>query len=112
VVAGLAVATVVVFDAVSIGAAHLSAEDDATQAALAGSDAWQDSQSARAAYDAASGWALEHNEKVPTAGFSVTQHGLVRLELTKRATTLVVRHIEPISHWASVRVEGHARSVA
>jgi hypothetical protein len=106
VVAGLAIAAVVVFDALSIGATHLSAQDDAATAATAGSEAWSSEHSVRVAYDAAAAWASQHDERVPATGFSVDRDGTVHLRLSKQATTVVLAHLGPLSRWANVTVDG------
>lgn len=111
IVAGLAITAIIGFDALSIGVAHVSGMDDANSAAVAGSGAWRtDHSDLPAILQAAQGSASQHGETVLPASLQIDSDGTVHLKLRHDATTLLVRHLGPLSSWATVVVAGSGRS--
>jgi hypothetical protein len=107
-VAGLVLFSVVAFDAISVGAAHVTGKDDADSAALAAADAWRDSHDINQAYDAAEQAVDPSNENVLAKGFSVDPDGTVHLTMTRTATTLVMFRIGPLKKYTVVTVKGES----
>src|SRR4051812_48928733 len=93
--AALALFAVIAFDAISIGAAHVTGQDDADGAAFAAADNWRDTHNAQQAFDAAQEAADAKNETVLANGFSIDRDGTVRLLLRRTATTLVAFRVGP-----------------
>ena len=114
VVASVAVVGVLLFDAVSIGAAKMSVTDEASQAARAASDSWLSRHDQQAAFDAAWAEAVDSNptNTVDTKNFRVEQNGTVHLTVERTAPTLVLRLVGPLRHWADVSGEGVGRTSA
>jgi hypothetical protein len=111
IVAALAITAVVGFDGLSIGVAHVSAMDDANSAATAGSVAWRaDQGNLDATLQAAQGSASQHGETVLPNSLHVDPDGTVHLKIQHDATTLLVRHLGPLRSWATVVVNGSAKS--
>jgi hypothetical protein len=110
-VVGLAVVGISGFDAISIGAAHVSATDDADSAAEAANSAWVDARGTatiQSLYDAAEADAEQHGDTIPPTSFTVAQNGDITLSLIHHATTIFVRHIGPLRHYTTVTVQGSA----
>lgn len=107
----LALLAVVGFDAASIGSAKVSASNTASDAAMAASVSWNQDHNVQQAYDAASSIATEHDATVLTKGFSIDNDGTVHLTVHGTAMTLVVSHIKPARHWASLDSAGVAKDV-
>jgi hypothetical protein len=111
IVVALAIVAVAGFDAVAIGASHVTLTDDANAAAEAANLAWNESHgNVQSAYDAAYAFAVQHNEQAPIQDFSVEKDGTVRLVLTKTTTTLVVHRIGPLKKYTKVSQPGSATS--
>jgi hypothetical protein len=107
----MAFTAVVCFDALSLAVAHVSATDDANAAAEAGSRAWRaDHGSLEATLEAAQASASQHGETVLPTSLYVDADGTVHLKIQHEATTLVVRHLGPVSSWATVVVNGSGRA--
>jgi hypothetical protein len=107
----LAITAIIGFDALSIAVAHVSATDDANTAAVAASAAWRNDKGALTpTLLAAQASASQHDETVLPSSLTVESDGTVHLRLQRDATTLVVRHIGPISSWAVVIVKGSGKS--
>jgi hypothetical protein len=113
VVAVIAVVAVVGFDGLSIAVARVSAKDDANTAAVAASTAWRTDKGLLApTLLAAQNSADQHGETVLPTSLTVDPDGTVHLTLERIATTLLVRHIGPVSSWATVIVKGSGLSDA
>jgi hypothetical protein len=111
IVIGIAVFGVVLFDGLSIGVAHVSAADDANSAARSASHAWNDSHDLNDALHAAESSAAEHHETVVPKSFHVLGDGTVDLKVQRSASTLVVRHIEPLRSWTTITAAGSGKYV-
>jgi hypothetical protein len=111
VVAGIAVVAVVGFDGLSLAVTRVSAMDDANTAAVAASSAWLTDKGLLApTLLAAENSAAQHGETVLPNSLTADPDGTVHLKLERIATTLLVRHIGPVSSWATVIVNGSGRS--
>lgn len=99
----LAVLGVIGFDAVSVGAAHFSAEDRAQTAARAASAAYSSPADLQRAYEAAYFTALEQGDTIEPGDFSIEPDGRVTLTLQRTAPTMVLEKIAPLRRWAEVR---------
>lgn len=108
-VVSLAIVAVVLFDAVSIGLAHLNGTDDANAAATSASDTWQTTHDVNQALLAAQSYADQHGETVQTSSFQILPDGTVDLDLTKTVKTMLVRLIPPLRHLADVTVPGQGK---
>lgn len=106
-VAVLALVSVSAFDAISVGAAHVSGADDANSAALAAADTWRDTHNVNSALDSARA-AAGANETVLSAGFVIQPDGTVHLVMKKTATTLVMSHIGPLKKYTVVTLQGES----
>jgi hypothetical protein len=104
----IGVVAVVLFDTVSIMAARLGAEDDASTAASAAGAAWQQTHNVQAAYQAAIEALPSQTEKIPTKTFVIESDGTVRLVLRKPVTTLVAQHIGALKKYDVAVVTGEA----
>src|SRR4051794_31508065 len=105
----LAVVFICGFDAVAIGASHVTLTDDANGAAEAANIAWNESHgNAQAAYNAAYAFAHQHNAEAPLQYFTVDAAGTVHLRLTKTTTTLVVHRVGPLKKYRHVTEAGEA----
>jgi hypothetical protein len=101
---GLAVAGVVLFDAISIGSAKISLQDTAQGAAREAVDATEAGADPAAAYAAAQTYATEQNalNHVDPADLVVGEDGSVTLEVGRTAPTLVVERVRWIADWADL----------
>jgi hypothetical protein len=106
--AALALFAVIAFDAISIGAAHVTGQDDADGAAFAAADNWRDTHNAQQAFDAAQEAADAKNETVLANGFSIDRDGTVRLLLRRTATTLVAFRVGPLKKYTVVVIKGES----
>ena len=101
---GLAVAGVVLFDAISIGAASMSLQDTAQGAAREAVEASETTRDPAAAYAAAQAYALEQNalNHVDPADLVVAEDGSVTVSVERTAPTLVVERVRWIADWADL----------
>jgi hypothetical protein len=104
---GLATTAVLgVLDAGSIVLAQIAVPDDvrrAGQIAAAAVDGQPaNRQTARTAFDAAQAEARQHGLAVQVDGFTIYPDGRVALTAGKTAPTLLLKHIEPLSHYAEI----------
>jgi hypothetical protein len=104
----IALAGVVLFDAVSVGTAHLGATDDANQAAFAASADYRTSHSVQSAFTAAVDSITNVNERVLRRGFVIDPDGTVHLLLERTAKTVVMHDIGPLRHFGVMVVAGEA----
>ncbi len=113
VVVGLSLAGIVAFDGISVATARLAVEDQAAAAALSASEAYRRAGDVQAAYDAAVADATEAdplNQVVPTS-FRAEPDGTVTLDVRRTASTLVLRHVGWVDHWADVTGHGAGRDI-
>jgi hypothetical protein len=112
IVVTVAILGVILFDAVSVGAAKMSVTDEAGDAARAASDSWLSHHDQQAAFDAAWQAAITANaaNTIDTTTFRVEQNGTVHLTLERTAPTLVLHLVGPLDHWADVSSEGVGRA--
>jgi hypothetical protein len=99
----LAVLGLIGFDAVSLAAAHFSAEDRAQTAARAASSAYTTPADLQKAYEAAHFSAAEQGDSIAPTDFTIGSDGRVTLTLQRTAPTLLLEKIAPLRHWAEVR---------
>lgn len=104
----LAVLGIALFDGISVGVAHMNAQDDANGAAVAANTAWTQTHNLQQAYDAAAESITNSDETVLTRGFSIDNDGTVHLLLHRTAMTLVMRHIGPLKQYTVFTVSGEA----
>jgi cytoskeletal protein RodZ len=96
------------FDGISLVQAHFQAADRATTAASAAADEYKNSHDVQKAYNAAFA-TVAGDDTIETKTFQVSQDGTVKLRLHHTATTLVLRHIRPLKHWANAVENGEGR---
>jgi hypothetical protein len=110
----LAILGVIGFDAISIGAAHLTASDEADSAAEAANLMWVSDHETpiQQLYQAAEDFAEQHGDSIPPSSFVIDQQGNITLTLEHHVTTLVVRHVGPLKHFSTVSVTGTATTPA
>lgn len=109
VVVVLALLGIVAFDALSVGIARVSAEDDAGAAARAASEAWRERADVQQAYEAAVAVATEHGEQIAPDDFRIEADGTVHLTVTRTATTLVLYRVGPLAKYADISAAGTAQ---
>jgi hypothetical protein len=109
---GLAIVGLLLFEAVSVGLAHMGAQDDARGAASAASDVWQSTHKAELAYQAALSYADEHGDVLSPDDFEALPDGTVSVRITKVATTLVLRHVKPLRSWTQADSSARVKSVS
>jgi hypothetical protein len=111
VAAVLTVLGIAIFDAISIGTTFTTTEDTGNSAARTASEAWtENGKDIQKAYDAALAEANDGGGgyTIDPKTFVVDPNGTVHLTIHRTASTIVVRRIGPIKHWADVshRSEG------
>jgi hypothetical protein len=107
----LAIVGVLGYDGFAVMSVHVTAENDAQNAAYAASQAWHSNQNLEVAYQAAEQSVAGKHETVLTHGFSVDPDGTIHLQVTKTAHTLVFSRIGPLKHLTVVTEKGDANSV-
>jgi hypothetical protein len=108
----LAIIGVLGFDTFSVMSTHISAENDAQNAAFAASQAWHNNPNINQAYQAAvAELASNPSEKVLAAGFVVDPDGTVHLTVVRKAHTIVFDHIGGMKSWVTASERGDANSV-
>jgi hypothetical protein len=108
----LAIVGVALFDGVSVGVAHMNAQDDANAAASAANAEWSQTHDIQGAYNAAVDSISNSDETVLTKGFTIDQDGTVHLVLRRTATTLVMAKIGPLKKYTVFTVQGEATTPA
>lgn len=103
----LAVLAVAVIDAVSVGTTALQAADAASTAASDAALVWRQTHDVHAAYAAATA-DVRPTDTLPPSRFVVSPDGSIDLVLKRTATTVLLRHIGPLRHFAVVSETGHA----
>lgn len=98
----LALAGVVLFDAISIGSAKISLQDTAQGAAREAVDATDDVRDPATAFAAAQAFATEQNtlNQVDPATLVLAEDGSVTVSVGRTAPTLVVERVRWIAGWA------------
>ena len=96
------------FDGLSVTAAKVGAEDDASQAASAAQAEWHNSHNVQAAYNAAVASLVSPSERIVASTFSIDPQGTVRLDLRRTTKTLIVAHFGPLKQYREVTVHGEA----
>ncbi|MFL6239049.1 MAG: hypothetical protein ACJ735_06115 [Actinomycetes bacterium] len=105
----LALFALAAFDAIAVASARFSITDDANAAAEVANSTWnQMNGNVQAAYDAAAGYADQHNETIVRGSFSVAPTGAVYLTLHGHATTLVMSHLGPLKKLVDTTGKGSA----
>ena len=99
-VAVLAVLGVVAFDAISLGAARFSVEDDAQTAARAAVASYRDSKDVQRAYDAALAEVSAAGSTIDAPTFVVGPDGSITLTVRTTAPTLLLEKVAPLRDWA------------
>lgn len=102
----IAVLAVIGFDAISIVSAHLSAQDDANNAASDAASTWADHHDIDAALAAAQA-ALNHGEKIVPGSLTITASGATTLKVTRGTRTLVAHDIGFLKGETSFVVTGN-----
>lgn len=104
----LAVLGVMLFDAVSVTVARVSAEDDASQAAEVAGFEWRSSHDVQRAYDAAVQSLPSDSERIPPKSFVIDSAGTVRLAVKRTTQTMVAHHIGPLQRFDVVTAHGES----
>ncbi len=104
------VAGLVLFDAISVGLAHMSVGDDAQAAAQAAADSWHSHPDAQTAYDAAVAAIADRPADAAVAdSFTVDADGTVRVRVDRTASTLMLFRVHRLAHYAGADATGMAR---
>ena len=101
-----AVLAVVGFDGISIVSAHLSAQDDANNAAADAAASWGNQRDIGAALTAAQG-ALGHDETIVPGSLKITAAGVTTLQITRGTKTLVAHDIGFLKKETSFVITGN-----
>ena len=104
----IAVVGVILFDVISVSAARLGAEDDASQAATAAGFEWRASHDIQTAYQAALNSLPSDSESIPPKSFVIDNAGVVRLVVHRVTRTMLVQHIGPLKHFTVVTAHGES----
>jgi|SRR5215210_5399984 len=109
-----ALAGVVLFDAISVGATYSSVADQGSYAAHQASETWDATKDPQKAYLIASSVAADADSLnvVDPKTFRVDPDGTVHLTISRTATTVILYRIGPLKHLARVDHESKGRSVA
>lgn len=107
----LGVLGVLAFDLISIGASRVGAADDAGNAAIAASQAWEETHDVQQAYNAAVDAAGEHGETVDTKNFVIDPDSTVHLTVRRTAKTVVLGHIGFLAHFTHVAEAGKGQAL-
>jgi hypothetical protein len=104
----LTVLGVSAFDCVSVGAAHLNAQDDANSAATAAASDFQSYKNVDSAIAAANDAVTNPDEVVVPGSVTIGRDGSVHLRLQRKITTLVMKSIGPLKKYTVIEIEGQA----
>jgi hypothetical protein len=107
-IVSIAVVGVVLFDAISIGAARLGASDDANAAAEAAAQDYLSSHNVDSAYRAALTSLPSSSETIPPKTFLIASDGGVTLVVRRTPTTLVTQRVGPLKKYTVVIEHGDA----
>jgi hypothetical protein len=100
----LAVVATAGYDSISMLATHMTAQNDADQAALAGNIILDRHGSQYAAYEAVVASAQDNGDVVVPSGFAIGPNNAVTVELRRQAHTLVASHLPRIKDYTVVTV--------
>jgi hypothetical protein len=104
----LAVVGVILFDVVSVSAARIGAEDDASKVAQAAGFEWRTSHDIQRAYEVAVENLPTDTESIPAGSFSIDTAGTVRLVVRRETRTMLVQHIGPLKQYRVVTAHGRS----
>lgn len=109
----LAVAGIVLFDAISVGTTAATVADQGTYAAQDASETWSQTKNVQAAYAAAVSSATEANpdNTISADGFQIDADGTVHLVISREARTLLLYHWSRTAGWAEVSRPAKGRSL-
>ncbi len=108
--ATIALVAVIGFDGLSIGLAHVSANDDAKNAAQAASQVWQSTHgNGPQTLAAAQQVIAQHGETLVPGSLQVLSDGTVLLRIHRQASTVLVRRLGPLRSWADVLAKARIR---
>lgn len=95
---------IIVFDAISVGSAHIRVEDASSTAASAARDAVSKNRDVKLAADAATAELQSQglNYHVVEGSVAVGPDGSVTLTTAGTAKTVVLKYLKPIAGWADV----------
>ena len=102
----LAVVGVIMFDVVSVSAARVGAEDDASQAAESAGFEWRSTHDVQQSYQAALDSLPSDSESIPAKSFVIDSSGTVHLTVHRLTRTMLVQHIGPLKHFTVVTAHG------
>ena len=88
----LALLVVLFHDGVMLGVAQVTTDQDASVAARAGAQNWQQTKDIQKSYDAAALAVAEKGTDIDAATFTVSPDGMVTLTATRRTSTMVADH--------------------
>jgi hypothetical protein len=108
-IVALSVVGVILFDVVSVTVSHVSAVDDASEAATAAGFEWRATHDVQKAYDAALESLSSDAETIPVKSFTIdTVTGIVRLDVKRETQTMIARHIGPLKHFGVQTAHGES----
>ncbi|HVE98916.1 MAG TPA: hypothetical protein VNA12_07030 [Mycobacteriales bacterium] len=107
----LVVVAVVLFEAVSIGLAHVGTQDLAQQAARAGSAEFARTKDVQRAYHSAAAIAAEKEGTIEPEEFLVEPDGSVELTVHREATSVLLYRLSATRGWLKVDETARARFV-
>ena len=108
----LAVLGVGGFDAITVTSANLTTTDDANSAASAAASEFHNSHNVASAVAAANAAITNADETILPGTLVIGADGTVRLRLTRKVTTLVMRHIGPLRRYTVITVTGEGSPTA
>jgi hypothetical protein len=109
----LAVAGVVLFDAISVGTTAISLTDQGQQAAREASETWQRTDSVQKAYEAAAASAAEQDPEnvVDPASFHIDEDNTVHLTVSRTAASILLYRWGRTAKWANLDREAKGQSI-
>lgn len=113
IVAILALAGLVLFDAISVGSTAMNLSDQGAYAARQASEVWQQTDSVQKAYEAAWAAATEQNSQnvVDPATFRIDDDDRVHLTVSRTASSILLYRWGRTAEWAELEREASGRSV-
>jgi len=110
----MALAGVVLFDAISVGTTNASVADQGSSAALTASATWDETKNVQSAYESALASVTQSNaqNELDPKSFSIDADGTVHLTVSRDAKTLVLYRWGKTAKWAHVSQTSEGRSVA
>ena len=110
----LAIAGILLFDAISVGSTKATLADQAALSARSASEMWQQSKDVRKSFAEAQREAAEQNPSnvVLSKGFRIDSDGTVHVVLRREASTLVLYRWSKTRAWTKVRAEARGLEVS